>query len=237
MTPNLLRPDGTQDPADLGAEYAVASKGVAIAAPQVTTVGDYVLYRLGGEPVRLREATAGVQADGWMSSEASYTRYDVEGLAARVREGVAVARRARASRGCQPAKGVVTVGAVGVNEFDQPGHRARDGPARGRRQRVPAESRRAAACRPSRGGSRSRVDPTFVPNELDSATRRPPRARCRPFFEFLAHDVRAAARLHACPMRQRSARRRSGCLRTNRSMPLRCQRVWRERKRLSITAA
>ena len=29
VTPNLLRADGTQDPADLGAEYAVASKGVA----------------------------------------------------------------------------------------------------------------------------------------------------------------------------------------------------------------
>ena len=166
VTPNLLRPDGTQDPADLGAHYAVASKGVAIAAPQVTTVGDYVLYRLGGEPVRLREATAGVQADGWMSSEASYTRYDVEDLP-RGYVKVTLSRQGACFPGLPPAKGVVTVGAVGVNEFDQPGIARVTG-----RSEVPVK-----ACEPNPvvlpvpaepWRVEVTVDPTFVPNELDS---------------------------------------------------------------------
>ncbi len=184
VTPNLLRPDGTQDPADLGAEYAVASKGVALAAPSVTTVGDYVLYRLGGEPVRLREATAGVQADGWMGSEASYTRYDVEALPPRGYVKVSLSREAACFPQLKPAKGVVTIGVVGVNEFDQPGI-AR---VTGRREvpvhpcqpnpvvlPVPAEPWRVEVT----------VDPTFVPHELDPAIgdRRPLGAK--PFFEFV----------------------------------------------------
>jgi hypothetical protein len=165
VTPNLLRADGTQDPADLGAEYAVASKGVAIAAPPVETVGDYVLYRLGGEPVRLRETTTGVQADGWMSAEASYTRYDVAKRPRFVK--VSLSRERACFPNLGPATGVVTVGVVGVNEFDQPGI-AR---VTGREEvsidacalspvvlPVPAEPWRVEVS----------VDPTFVPNELDS---------------------------------------------------------------------
>jgi hypothetical protein len=164
VTPNLLRADGTQDPADLGAEYAVASKGVAINAPPVATVGDYVLYRLRGEPVRLRETTTGVQADGWMSSGASYTRYDVEDRPRYVK--VTLSRQGACFPGLRPARAVVMVGAVGVNEFDQPGI-AR---VTGRRETpveacgvnpvvlpVPAEPWRVEVT----------VDPTFVPNELD----------------------------------------------------------------------
>ncbi len=166
VTPNLLRPDGTLGPADLGAQFAVASKGVAIAAPRVTTVADYVLYRLGGEPVRLRETTAGVQADGWMSSEASYTRYDVEGLG-RGFVKVTLSRVAACFPQLEPADAVVTVGPVGVNRFDQPGiARVTD-----RREtevkvcepnpvvlRVPAEPWRVEIS----------LSPTFVPAELDS---------------------------------------------------------------------
>jgi hypothetical protein len=164
VTPNLLRPDGTQDPADLGAQFAVASKGVAIAAPRVQEVGDYVLYELGGEPVRLREATSGVQADGWMSTEASYTRYDVEDLPRLVK--VTLSRQGACFPELEPARAVVRVGPVGVNEFDQPGiaretqreevlvHACQPNPVV---LRVPSEPWRVEVT----------VDPTFVPNELD----------------------------------------------------------------------
>jgi hypothetical protein len=184
VTPNLLRPDGTQDPHDLGAEYAVASKGVAIAAPPVTTVGDYVLYRLGGAPVRLREATSGVQADGWMSSAASYTRYDVEGQP-RGYVKVTLSRKGACFPQLEPAKAVVTVGAVGVNEFDQPGIARVTG-----RREVPVK-----ACEPNPvvlpvpaepWRVEVTVDPTFVPHELDSnlGDRRP--LGVVPSFEFIA---------------------------------------------------
>ena len=165
VTPNLLRPDGTQDPANLGAEYAVASKGVAIAARQVTTVADYVLYRLGGRPVRLRETTTGVQADGWMGAEASYARYDVQGLP-RGYVKVTLSRQAACFPQLEPATGVVTVGLVGVNEFDQPAITRvtgrRETPVKACQPNpvvlpVPAEPWRVEV----------RVDPTFVPHELD----------------------------------------------------------------------
>ena len=165
VTPNLLRPDGTQDPADLGAEFAVASKGVQVAAPQVTTVGDYVVYRLGGKPVRLRETTTGVGADGWTGAEASYTRYDVTGLG-RGFVKVALSRQAACFEQLEPADATVKVGPVVVNRFDQP--------AIGRvtaRRNV-----KLAACSVTPvvllvpGGPwrvELSVDPTFVPRELD----------------------------------------------------------------------
>jgi len=165
VTPNLLRPDGTQDPADLGAQFAVASKGVAIAAPKVTAVGDYVVYHLGGAPVRLRETTTGVQADGWMSSEASYTRYDVKGLG-RGFVKVTLSRLGACFPQLEPADAEVRVGPVGVNRFDQPGlarltevrhvkvHACEPNPVV---LRVPADPWRVEIS----------LNPTFVPNELD----------------------------------------------------------------------
>ena len=77
-TPDLERTDGTQRPADLGAEYAVAVNGVQIAAPVVTTVGGAVLHDLGGDPVRLGQTTSGISPDGWMVRQATFTRYRVD---------------------------------------------------------------------------------------------------------------------------------------------------------------
>ncbi|MBA2462961.1 MAG: hypothetical protein H0V45_14555 [Actinobacteria bacterium] len=165
VTPNLLRPDGTQDPADLGAEFAVASKGVAIVAPPVTTVGDYVLYRLGGAPVRLRETTTGVAADGWMSSEASYTRYDVKGQG-RGFVKVTLSRQGACFPQLEPADATVRVGSVGVNRFDQPGIE----------RLTEVRHVKVRACEPNPVVLRVPADPwrvevslspTFVPNELD----------------------------------------------------------------------
>jgi len=165
VTPNLLRPDGTQDPADLGAGFAVASKGVAIAAPLVTTVGDYVVYRLGGSPVRLRQASTGIAADGWMSSQASYTLYDVESRG-RGYVKVTLSRQGACFPQLEPAGALVAVGPVGVNEFDQPGI-----------ARVTAQREvKVNACEPNPvvlpvpprpWRVEISLSPTFVPRELD----------------------------------------------------------------------
>ena len=109
-----------------------------------------------------------------MSSAASYTRYDVEDPPRYVK--VTLSRQGACFPHLEPAKAVVTVGTVGVNEFDQPGI-AR---VTGRQEKqveacavspvvlpVPNEPWRVEVT----------VDPTFVPNELDSNLGRPPGAR------------------------------------------------------------
>jgi hypothetical protein len=138
---------------------------VQVAAPQVTTVGDYIVYRLGGKPVRLRETSAGVAADGWIGSTASYTRYDVAGLG-RGFVKVVLSREAACFPQLKPAKGTVTVGPVVVDKFDQPGI----GTVTARR------TVQVFACQPNPvllpvPGRPWRVevtlDPTFVPRKLD----------------------------------------------------------------------
>ena len=119
VTPNLLRPDGTLGPAHLGAEYAVVSKGLSIAAPEVTTVGDYVVYRLGGKPVRLTQASSGIDADGWMHDRATYTRYaaeqDPKGFVL-----VQLSREASCFPQLKPVHVSARVGTVVVSDSDQP---------------------------------------------------------------------------------------------------------------------
>jgi hypothetical protein len=118
-TPNLLRPDGTQDPADLNAGYALAVNGVKVAAPVVTTVGGSVLYDLGGQPVRLAETVAGVSPDGWMGRDASYTRYAVSPDDGYVK--VTFSRQGACFPQLGPVRVSARVGPVVVTEFDQPG--------------------------------------------------------------------------------------------------------------------
>ena len=119
VTPNLLRPDGTLDPAHLGAEYAVVSKGLRIAAPEVSTVGDYVVYRLGGKPVRLVEASSGIDADGWMHERATYSRYvaetDPKGFVL-----VRLSREASCFPQLEPVHVSARVGPIVVSDSDQP---------------------------------------------------------------------------------------------------------------------
>ena len=166
VTPNLLRPDGTLDPAHLGAEYAVASRGPRIAAPEVATVGDYVVYRLGGKPVRLTETSAGVDADGWMHEQASYNRYAVEsdpkGFVL-----VHLSREASCFPQLAPVRVSARVGPIVVGESDQPtiGHvtATKEGElvackATGLLLPVPREPWRVEVT----------VSETFVPRELDA---------------------------------------------------------------------
>ncbi len=183
VTPNLLRPDGTQDPADLGAEFAVVSKGVQIAAPVVTTVGDYAVYRLGGKPVRLRETTTGVGGDGWTGAEASYTRYDVTGLG-RGFVKVALSRTAACFPQLKPAVGTVKVGPVVVNRFDQPGI----GTVTASRV-VPVVAGQPNAVLLQVPSVPWRVEvriaPTFVPRELDPNSPDARQLGARVTFEFV----------------------------------------------------
>lgn len=163
-TPNLLRPDGTQDPADLGAAYAVGANGVAINAEPVTEVGGATLYRLDG-PVRLERATSGIQPDGWMGRSASFTLYDVEpGRAGFVT--VALSREGACFKGLKPARVTARVGPVVVDASDQPA--LRDVTARGSTE-VPACLGGTIFLRtpPQPWRVEVELDGTFVPNELD----------------------------------------------------------------------
>ena len=118
-TPDLKRPDGTQSPADLGADYALAVNGVQIAAPVVTKAGGSVLYRLGGRPVQLVETATGISPDGWMGNTASYTRYavdpDVRGFLK-----VVFSRQAAGFSQLKPVRVGVKVGPVAVGPDRQP---------------------------------------------------------------------------------------------------------------------
>ncbi len=166
VTPNLLRPDGTQDPADLGAEFAVTSKGVQVAAPEVTRVGDYVVYRLGGKPVRLRETTTGVSGDGWMGEEASYTRYGVAGDP----KGfvlVSLSREAACFPQLEPVRVSARVGPVVVDKNDQP---AIGETTATREDDLPACKATGLLLPVPKGPWRVEVSAadTFVPRDLDS---------------------------------------------------------------------
>ena len=185
-TPNLDNPDGTQAPSDLNAEYAVAVGGVAIAAPKVATVGGMELYRLGGEPVRLRETRTGVAADGWMGEHATYTRYDVAGLG-RGYVKVSLSRGAACFTDLPPAVGTVEVGPVAIGQSEQP----TIGRVTGRRVievfacqpnpvvlPVPADPWRVEVS----------VSPTFVPHELDPNQGDARELGAKVTFEFLPKE-------------------------------------------------
>lgn len=166
-TPDLARPDGTQAPTDLGANYAVAVNGVQIAAPVVTKAGGSVLYRLDGRPVQLVDTTAGISPDGWMGSSASYTRYDVGEDTARL-VTVQFSREAACFPSLKPVRVEARIGPVAVDpKTHQPviGEvtATRSGTleackATGLLLRVPRQSWRIEAT----------VAETFVPRELDS---------------------------------------------------------------------
>ena len=75
-TPNVDKGDGTLT--NPHTEFVLVTPGVDINGEQVgDPVGGYTLFRLGGEPIRLRTAKTGIYPDGWMGGTASYTQYDV----------------------------------------------------------------------------------------------------------------------------------------------------------------
>jgi hypothetical protein len=165
-TPNLLRPDGTQDPADLNAGYALAVNGVKVAAPAVTEVGGAVLYRLGGEPVRLAETVAGISTDGWMGAEASYTRYAVGPDDGYVK--VTFSRQGACFPQLRPVRVTARVGPVVVTEFDQPGIGRVTGTREGTVEPCGVEPL-LVPVPPQPWRVEVTVAETFVPHELDPA--------------------------------------------------------------------
>ncbi len=59
---------------DPGTRYVVADSRVALAGRRIAGAGRFVLYRV-AQPLRLRDAVAGVYADGWMGTYSTYDRY------------------------------------------------------------------------------------------------------------------------------------------------------------------
>lgn len=165
VTPDLDSPDGTQRPDDLGAAYAVAVNGVQLAAPEVTSVGGAVLYRLDGRPVRLAQTTSGISPDGWMSERASYTRYAV-GMDERGFVKVSFSRQGACFPNLEPVRVSVRVGPVVVGAGRQPTIGRVTGRASGELgpcQLTPL----LVPVPPVAWRVEARVSATFVPNELD----------------------------------------------------------------------
>jgi hypothetical protein len=124
LTPDLHATDGTLFPnADYA--YVIADRGIRVAG-QVLGVhrhkagGSYLpwtLYRP-SRPLRLRWAYVGVQPDGWMSSDSSYTRYWSPGN----RAGTMTVLVSRKEWGGpdKRAKVTVNIGTVSVGPDKQP---------------------------------------------------------------------------------------------------------------------
>jgi Dolichyl-phosphate-mannose-protein mannosyltransferase len=125
LTPDLKATDGTLSP-DPHYPYVVADRGISIVGKALgrhfhEAGGSYVpwrLYRVSG-PLRLRWAYVGVQPDGWMGSDSSYTRYSSPGN----RPGTMIVRLTRAPG--TPATARVAIGNV-VRGPDKQPHLGRD---------------------------------------------------------------------------------------------------------------
>jgi hypothetical protein len=118
LTPDLKTPDGTLSPdrdpwVRRHLPYVVADRGISVVGKALgrhfhEAGGSYIpwtLYRVSGPP-RLRWAFVGVQPDGWMGSDSSYTRYTSPGNKA----GTILVRLTRAPG--TPASARVSIGNV-----------------------------------------------------------------------------------------------------------------------------
>jgi hypothetical protein len=123
LTPDLAAADGTLTP-NPGTEYAMTLNGVELQAPEVARVGEFILYRVDGQPLKLAAGVNGVDHDGWISdsdddrvAEASYNRFDVSGDG----PGFAVVKLSRVAW-CAGGSSMATVriGPIGVGPDNQP---------------------------------------------------------------------------------------------------------------------
>jgi hypothetical protein len=124
LTPDLAAPDGTLTPAP-ETDYALAMNGVELQGTEVDRRGNDVLYRLDGQPLKLKDAVVGVERDGWITgtgeekvARASYTRYDVS----KDGPGFAVVKLSRVAwcGGDVPGKATVRIGPVTIGSDKQP---------------------------------------------------------------------------------------------------------------------
>jgi hypothetical protein len=123
LTPDLAAADGTLTP-NPGTEYALTLNGVELQAPEVARVGQYILYRVDGQPLKLAAGITGVDHDGWITgseerrvAEAAYNRFDTSGDG----PGQAIVRLSREAW-CtgQRAVGTVRIGPMGIGPDNQP---------------------------------------------------------------------------------------------------------------------
>jgi len=123
LTPDLAAADGTLTP-NPGTEYAITLNGVELQAPEVKRVGQYILYRVDGKPLKLAAGVTGIDHDGWITgteeervARAAYNRFDVS----RDGPGQAIVRLSREAW-CtgQRAVGTVRIGPMGIGPDNQP---------------------------------------------------------------------------------------------------------------------
>jgi hypothetical protein len=163
LTPDLDATDGTLTPPP-GTDYALALDGIELVAPIVDRRGEARLYRLDGKPMRLAASSTGVYRDGWMGSEASYTRYDVS----RDGPGLAFVKLKR-ENWCPhdvPGNATVRIGPVAIGPDNQPTIREVTQVKRGVLHACEDDGF-ALATPPEPWRIEITIDPTFVPIELD----------------------------------------------------------------------
>jgi hypothetical protein len=113
--------DGTLSPAP-GTDYLLADAGVDPIGESALVGGQLRLFRLDGGPIRVRSLSSNVGSDGWMVTDASYTRFVTPGH----RPGVAVIDLSRANFCPEPSAHApvgwihVLVGEAVINENHQP---------------------------------------------------------------------------------------------------------------------
>ena len=123
LTPDLAAADGTLTP-NPGTEYAITLNGVELQAPEVTRLGQYILYRVDGQPLKLAAGVTGIDHDGWIAdtdgdnvAEAAYNRFDVSGDG----PGFALVSLSRVAW-CAGGKATATarIGPIGIGPDNQP---------------------------------------------------------------------------------------------------------------------
>jgi hypothetical protein len=166
LTPDLAKTDGTLYPDGSQYAYVIADRGIRVDGKALghhnhKAGGSYIPWTLyqPARPLRLRWAFVGVQPDGWMSSDSSYTRYWSPGN----RAGTLIVRLTRP--GGTPATATVRIGAV-IRGSDKQPHLGRIADVRHRR----LTGKNELVFRFRAPGPRFRVEvhvaPTFRPIEV-----------------------------------------------------------------------
>ena len=163
LTPDLAAADGTLTP-NPETEYALTLNGVELQAPVVARVGRFVLYDVDRQPLKISAAVTGVYADGWMSDEAAYNRFDVS----RDGPGFATVDLSRVGfcGGAPTSKATVRVGTIGIGPDNQPAIDQVTGVRRSC-SRTARRSGSGWACRAAPWRLEVTIDPTFVPHDID----------------------------------------------------------------------
>lgn len=163
LTPDLAVVDGTLTPSP-ETDYALTLNGVELQAPIVTRNGSATLYRIDGQSMKLASGYTGLYTDGWMAGDAAYTRYDVS----RDGPGLAVVTLSR-ERWCphdRPGRATVRIGPVGIGPDNQPAIAEVTQTMTGFVHACEAIGF-SLAVPPGPWRIEVRIDPTFVPRELD----------------------------------------------------------------------